>query len=111
KGNKPYTSESNDYILKNERSVTHSDTFPSFFKKLHHFSLLGADFGMLFPAVAAFPFKAKSSALIYQSTSAPRNVAFATVSATGFMISTGHADKILDQNWSGGKQCSPMRIN
>jgi len=26
-------------------------------------------------------------------------------------LRNGHADKILDQNWPGGKQYLPMRIN
>src|SRR5699024_11870229 len=88
KGNKPYTSQPKDYILKNEGYITRSNSFPSSFKGFHYFFLLGVDFGTLIVDVAAFPFKTKSSALMYQSTSAPRNVAFATVSATGLMIST-----------------------
>src|SRR5699024_1763104 len=88
KGNEPYTNQPKEYKLKDEGSIFFLNAFPSSFENIHYLSLSGVDFETLLVDVDAFPFKTKSSALMYQSTSAPRKVAFATVSATGFICST-----------------------
>src|SRR5690625_152173 len=85
KGNEPYTRQSKEYKLKDEGSIFFLNAFPSSSESPHYLSLVGVAFESFPPA---FPFKTKSSAFTYQSTSAPRNVAFATVSVTGLISST-----------------------